>query len=590
MNAVILGMHRSGTSAATRVVSLLGLSLCRPEDLLRGHVGNERGHWECAPLVAANDALLEQVSARWWCPPDSAAQIASLAEELDRAEAARTMLAASYTSEPWVWKDPRLCLTLPFWRRILPEGPPTIWVLRHPAQVATSMQSRDGITRRFGLAIWERYMTLAAEAAAGLPLWVTTYADLVHDPVGWAGQAAAFLQDNGVPARMPPDPSGIRAFVSWELATAREQLADTLTPFQRELWQVLTGAAPINVPSPDPATLALMSEVRAAFALHEPTPRAAGGTFVSSDGVRVLTTRPPDRDIAPQRVSALLLPNGGPASLSQAMALRPFLPPDGEIVTVYAGERAEDVDTPEWFVPVRRHQRLSLAQRLNVAAEVARGDILVVLAGPAVRPIAGWLPALRAALQLPDCAVASPALCPADGSEPAYGLDPSALLLDTDWVVDRRDPGTRSPFAIPAASIAAFATTRAAFMAVGGFDAGLTGAGGEDLDYCLRLWRGGWRCLAVPSSRVRMNFETLPADEIDVAANTLRIGIIHLDEASLAEQIGALSGIDCFPEALSRVTAGDAGRRRQIVGALSWYDLDTLDTCMRADPQGSLTV
>jgi hypothetical protein len=575
MSILVLGMHRSGTSAVTRVVSLLGVPLCRPGDLLRGHDGNPHGHWECAPVVASNESLLEQVSARWWCPPDSTAQITALADDDGRVEDARTTFLAAHPDQPSVSKDPRFCLTLPFWRRVLPEPPALIWVLRHPARIAASLRARNGIAERFGVAVWERYMSLGAEATAGLPIWVTQYADLVRDPLGWAHQAAEFLQANGVPSDVPADPCGIEAFLGRRRADpAPADHDDLLTPGQRELWQALIRGDVSQLPDPDPATLALMAEVRSAFALHLPTARPAGGSFISSSGIRVLDGRGRARRPA-GTVSVLLLPRGGPASLAEAERLRPFLPSDAEIVTVAEPSETPAVtELPDWFVTVRRNVLESLAQRLNRAAQVARGEHLVILAGPPVMPRRGWLPALRAALARPDCAVAAPALHPTGGGEPAYGLEPSALFLDAKWVAGQP---TGPAFGIPAASIAAFATTRTAFEVVGGFDEGLTGAGCEDIDYCLRLWRAGWRCLAVPAAPVEMQFQTLPADEVDVVTNTLRTGLVHLSDAAVGELLGTLSTMDCFPEALSRVTVGDTGRRRRVVDALSWYQTEDLD-------------
>jgi hypothetical protein len=66
---VILGMHRSGTSLVTRLVSLLGLALCREDDLLAGRKANPRGHWESNSMLAFNDRLLEELDASWFCPP-----------------------------------------------------------------------------------------------------------------------------------------------------------------------------------------------------------------------------------------------------------------------------------------------------------------------------------------------------------------------------------------------------------------------------------------------------------------------------------------------------------------------------------------
>ncbi|MFL0671120.1 MAG: hypothetical protein ACJLS3_06765 [Erythrobacter sp.] len=50
---LILGMHRSGTSACTRVLNLLGCSL-PPETYGKGP-GNENGHWESIAAVTLND-------------------------------------------------------------------------------------------------------------------------------------------------------------------------------------------------------------------------------------------------------------------------------------------------------------------------------------------------------------------------------------------------------------------------------------------------------------------------------------------------------------------------------------------------------
>jgi hypothetical protein len=574
MSVLVLGMHRSGTSAATRVVSLLGVPLCRPAALLRAHDGNPRGHWECAPVVAINESLLQQVSARWWCPPDSLAQIEELAEDDERIDDARKTFLAAHPDQPSVSKDPRFCLTLPFWRRVLPERPALIWVLRHPVQIAASLRARSGIAERFGAAVWERYMMLGAEAAAGLPVWVTQYAELVKDPVGWAHQAAEFLRANGVAADMPADPCGIRAFVGCRSADSPAHRDDLLTPGQRDLWQALIRGDLGELPDPDPEAAAVIAEARCAFGLHLPTAKPAGGNFVSASGVRVLDSRGRARRPA-GTVSVLLLPRGGPASLPAAQALRPFLPADAEIVTVAEpSDPLDETEPTDWFVTVRRSGTLSLAQRLNVAAEVARGEHLVILAGPPVMPERGWLPALRSALRRWDCAVAAPALHPEGGGEPAYGLEPAPLFLDAKWVAGA-PPGPAFP--IPAASIAAFATTRTAFELAGGFDDGLTGAGCEDIDYCLRLWRAGWRCLSVPAARVRMTFQTLPADEVDVVTNTLRTGLVHLGDAAVADLIGTLSTMDCFSEALSRVTAADTGRRRRVVDALSWCRTEDLD-------------
>jgi hypothetical protein len=60
---VVLGMHRSGTSALTRVLSLLGAGL--PKNVLGVSPSNETGHWEPERLVVFRDALLATLQSAW---------------------------------------------------------------------------------------------------------------------------------------------------------------------------------------------------------------------------------------------------------------------------------------------------------------------------------------------------------------------------------------------------------------------------------------------------------------------------------------------------------------------------------------------
>lgn len=272
----------------------------------------------------------------------------------------------------------------------------------------------------------------------------------------------------------------------------------------------------------------------------------------------------------------LLLPGGRAATSADVHHLAPRLPANAEFVTVTTPDDTSSGSarggSPELseLLEVRREHALSLAQRLNLAAEVARGDLLVVLAGSPVTPRPGWLPTLRRALQRHErCAVVAPALCATQPAQVAYGLTTDPLLVDIDWHVEG---GTRTEaFPVWSASVTAFVTTRRHLEAVGGFDGGLAGVGREDLDFCLRLWRAGWTCLAVPAARVRVEFDTPAATELELLTNLLRLGMVHLGPDQLREQIECLSGCDAFPEALSKVTASDTGTRRSVVTALSWY-------------------
>lgn len=196
---LILGMHRSGTSLAARMLNLLGLHTCVGDDLLGPDRRNPSGLWESDSLVKVNDALLRRVGRAWWCPPKSGLDWdpSNAAGLPDPSEAGSTFHSRHPTT-PWVWKDPRLALTLPYWRRSIGEPVSALVMLRDPVAVATSLQTRDGFPLVLGVALWERYNRLIAAGSDGLPLWVSTYDELMADPHAWVKVAREHMDSLGI--------------------------------------------------------------------------------------------------------------------------------------------------------------------------------------------------------------------------------------------------------------------------------------------------------------------------------------------------------------------------------------------------------
>src|SRR5690606_18875654 len=150
---LVLGMHRSGTSALARVLGLCGADL--GSRVASAGAGNETGHWEDSFAVELHDRLLSQFGATWDSP------FALPRGWLDSAQGAEAVagiagyLRGNRALHPlWASKDPRLCLFAPAWTRAADEaGMPlaAVMVLRDPAEVAGSLAARDGIARGRGL-------------------------------------------------------------------------------------------------------------------------------------------------------------------------------------------------------------------------------------------------------------------------------------------------------------------------------------------------------------------------------------------------------------------------------------------------------
>jgi hypothetical protein len=192
---LVLGMHRSGTSVLTRVVSLLGLDVGDDDGLMAANEANATGYWEVTRLTELNDELLAQLGGRWSGP-----SAASLDEQVELAlgewgQRARALVSATFGGlEHWVWKDPRVCLLLPFWREVLGDDDLAVVVaLREPVEVARSLEARDGIGVPYGLALWERHQRLVLAGIEGLPALVTHYDRLLAEPVAAATALHGFL-------------------------------------------------------------------------------------------------------------------------------------------------------------------------------------------------------------------------------------------------------------------------------------------------------------------------------------------------------------------------------------------------------------
>jgi hypothetical protein len=180
---LILGMHRSGTSALTRVVNLLGAEV--GADLLPAAADNPSGFWEHRGIVSIHDQLLRSFGRSWH---DLRAMPQGWLESA-AADMAREQLTALLTTEfadtaLWAVKDPRLCRLLPLWHRVLAElhvEAHAVLVLRHPDEVSASLLARDGIAVEYTRLSWLQHMAEAELGSRGFSRSVISYDNLLLD-------------------------------------------------------------------------------------------------------------------------------------------------------------------------------------------------------------------------------------------------------------------------------------------------------------------------------------------------------------------------------------------------------------------------
>ena len=181
----IIGMHRSGTSAVTRSINLLGAYLGEDTDFVIPLSDNPKGYWERSDIVGFNTRLLNQVKKSW----DMAVPLQDKWNELESIRCFKSELTGFIKNKfadhaLWALKDPRLSLVLPIWRDVLEELGikfSIVFVIRNPLDVAKSLKIRDGFPHDKSFGIWFNYNITAWQNLSGLTYSFIRYDKLVHD-------------------------------------------------------------------------------------------------------------------------------------------------------------------------------------------------------------------------------------------------------------------------------------------------------------------------------------------------------------------------------------------------------------------------
>jgi hypothetical protein len=164
---LVSGMHRSGTSLCSHILSALGVDMA---DKIPGPGNasvtpdNPRGHWERWEIVDFHDRILSlfnrdyrgrfhdfALPVAWWADP----RVAQIRREIVAFLEKR--MGESYFG----FKDPRTVRLMPMWHQIFNElklAPKLVLCLRNPAQIGRSLNARDGLDPEIGEYRWLVHM------------------------------------------------------------------------------------------------------------------------------------------------------------------------------------------------------------------------------------------------------------------------------------------------------------------------------------------------------------------------------------------------------------------------------------------------
>jgi hypothetical protein len=184
--ALVLGMHRSGTSAFTGLLVQAGLDA--PQDLMQPTERNPKGYFESCGVMRINDQLLHEMGRTWfsaWTLTGPCWQQHAQAVQHWRSSLLRVLQTSYPQHGRPILKDPRLCVLMPALQPWLESGLLNVACflpIRHPAEVVASLEAAEQTPQAQGLMLWLAHVFEAERYSRGLTRVIVTYSDLLEQP------------------------------------------------------------------------------------------------------------------------------------------------------------------------------------------------------------------------------------------------------------------------------------------------------------------------------------------------------------------------------------------------------------------------
>lgn len=270
---LVLGMHRSGTSALSGVLAKLGCDL--PATEMPAANSNEKGFFESGRIYEMHEELLASLGIEWsdWQPLHAGWFRSHRAAEF-HGRALGALEAEFGNSRLFVLKDPRICRLLPLWTGVLKDfgcDLAIVHIHRNPLDVAASLEKRNRIPVAEGMLIWLRHVIDAEAASRGRARCFTSYPRMLAN---WPRETAKIEDQLGLvlPRRSLATTRAVNEFLTRDLqhfAHAPDDLIENpmIAGWIRDIYAILERWARTGEEAKDHATF---DQVNQAFTVTSP--------------------------------------------------------------------------------------------------------------------------------------------------------------------------------------------------------------------------------------------------------------------------------------------------------------------------------
>jgi hypothetical protein len=205
---VVLGMHRSGSSAITEFLTVHGLYFGSEKDGIGKNKENERGFWERRDVRDLNDEILQYLNCDW--DTITSFDIGKIDKETRNEFVLKAKLIHDKliceSSNGYVLKEPRVCLTYPIWEEAFHDSESVIvFIHRNPIEIALSLEKRNNYDQSFSLNLWYRYIISALNYINNKKVLFISYDELSSNPKFVSKKLVQYLNEKNVGVIDPSD-------------------------------------------------------------------------------------------------------------------------------------------------------------------------------------------------------------------------------------------------------------------------------------------------------------------------------------------------------------------------------------------------
>jgi hypothetical protein len=243
-------MHRSGTSAITRGLQVLGV--CLGDRFLPPKGDNKKGFWEDIDLYALNVEMLGALGIDWdHLAPIESGDVDALRKKGYFVRGVDLLRQKVSKTPVFGFKDPRVAKLLPFWKTVFSHcllDVSYVLAIRHPISVARSLARRDGFDEEKSYLLWLGHVISSLSSTAGENRALVDYDLLMNSPEQELNRMAKYLD-------LEIDPEELQYYRSEYLDTGLQHtvydlddllLDDACPPLVRDIYTTLLDVASDN--------------------------------------------------------------------------------------------------------------------------------------------------------------------------------------------------------------------------------------------------------------------------------------------------------------------------------------------------------